>query len=102
MQKIKSIENDPYATRTSIKGKTKPLREEMSVLRNSLEQYEFIKDAKIPDHEKLPKTCIYYKHYIQVAQNQAVIDKAKQQIEDDRELMQYETLFQSPKQNEDL
>ena len=78
MAKKKSIESDPYATKTSIKGKIKPIVEEMTVLRNLLSEYEYVKDAKIPDHEKLPKTSIYYKHYIQVAQNSKVIDAARQ------------------------
>lgn len=67
MNRKKAFENDPYATKTSIKGKVKPIIEEMTVLRTQLFEYEYKRDAKIPDHEKLPKTCIYYKHYIQVA-----------------------------------
>ena len=47
----------------------------------------YIRDAKIPDHEKLPKTCIYYKHYLQVEQNSKVIKAAKTQIRDDKELL---------------
>jgi len=47
-----------------------------------------VRDAKIPDHEKLPKTCIYYKHYLQVELNTKVIEAAKTQIRDDKELLQ--------------
>jgi len=64
MVKKKHEENNPLATKTSIKGKVKPLVEEMNVLRAQLFEYQYIRDAKIPDHEKLPKTCIYYKHYL--------------------------------------
>ena len=84
----KAFENDPYATKTSIKGKVKPIVEEMTVLRGQLYEYEYIRDAKIPDHEKLPKTCIYYKHYMQVEKNSKVIEAARAQIKDDKELLE--------------
>lgn len=46
-----------------------------------------MRDAKIPDHEKLPKTCIYYKHYMQVDANSKVIDAARSRIKEDKELL---------------
>ena len=38
----------------------------MNILRYSLNELVAVRDAKIPDHEKLPKDCIYYKHFLQV------------------------------------
>ena len=46
-----------------------------------------VKDAKIPDHEKLPKDCIYYKHFLQVQMNKKLEKAAKVQIKEDRELL---------------
>jgi len=39
MHKKKAIENDAYATKTTIKAKAKPLVEEMNVLRAQLMEY---------------------------------------------------------------
>lgn len=64
MVKKKFEENNSLATKTSIKAKVKPLVDQMNILRANLFDYQYIRDAKIPDHEKLPKTCIYYKHYL--------------------------------------
>ena len=41
----------------------------MNVLRNQLHEYMVVRDGKIPDHEKLPKDCVYYKHFLQVTRN---------------------------------
>ena len=59
----------------------------MNVLRFSLNELMQVRDAKIPDHEKLPKDCIYYKHFLQVQQNKKLEKAAKGQIKDDRELL---------------
>ena len=77
MMRKKAFENDSLATKTTIRAKVKPLIEEMNMLRIQLQEYNITRDAKIPDHEKLPKTCIYYKHYMQVEQNTKVIEAAK-------------------------
>lgn len=70
--KVKHIEKDPYATKTTIKAKAKPLNEEKDRLRFSLMELNQIRDAKIPDHEKLPKDCTFAKHYLQVAMNEKI------------------------------
>ena len=66
MNRKKNLENDGLSTKTQIRAKIKPIMEEIQQLRADYNNYMFIRDAKIPDHEKLPKTCIYYKHYLQV------------------------------------
>ena len=53
-------------------------------------EYNQIRDAKIPDHEKLPKTCIFYKHYMQVECNTRIADAARTQIREDKELLDEE------------
>ena len=70
--KVKHIRDDGYATKTAIKAKTKPLIEEKERLRFKLLEYQQIRDAKIPDHEKLPKDCIFAVHYLQVAMNEKI------------------------------
>ncbi len=62
--KKKSAESDGYATKSTIKAKVKPIIEEMNVLRVQLIELQQKRDAKIPDHEKLPKDCIFYKHFL--------------------------------------
>ena len=52
----------------------------MNLLRVTLYELMAIKDAKIPDHEKLPKDCIYYKHFLQVQMNSKIEKVAKSQI----------------------
>ena len=47
-----------------------------------------MKDAKIPDHEKLPPDCIYYKHFLQVQMNEKLENAARVQLREDRELLQ--------------
>ncbi len=59
----------------------------MATLRSQLMEYNQIRDAKIPDHEKLPKTCIFYKHYMQVECNTRIADAARTQIREDKELL---------------
>jgi len=44
----------------------------MNVLRIKLMDLNQIRDAKIPDHEKLPKDCIFYKHFLQVDINSKI------------------------------
>lgn len=46
-----------------------------------------MKDAKIPDHEKLPPDCIYYKHFLQVQMNEKLENAARVQLREDRELL---------------
>ena len=46
-----------------------------------------VRDAKIPDHEKLPKDCIYYKHFMQVQMNEKLANAAREQVREDRELL---------------
>jgi hypothetical protein len=75
------------ATKTTIKAKIKPLLEQMAVLRGTLMEYNQVRDAKIPDHEKLPKTCIFYKHYMQVETNTKIADAARAQIKEDKDLL---------------
>ena len=60
------MEKDAYATKTTINAKKKPLIEQMNILRVQLNELMAVRDAKIPDHEKLPKDCVYYKHFLQV------------------------------------
>ncbi len=60
----------------------------MATLRSQLMEYNQIRDAKIPDHEKLPKTCIFYKHYMQVESNTRIADAARTQIKEDKELLE--------------
>lgn len=45
------------------------------------------RDAKIPDHEKLPKDCIYYKHFLQVQMNKKIEKAARTQIKEDRDML---------------
>ena len=63
---------DKLATATTIAGKVKPLKDEMNGHKNKLVELEMVRDAKIPDHEKLPKSCTFYKHFLQVAMNQTI------------------------------
>ena len=46
-----------------------------------------VREAKIPDHEKLPKDCIYYKHFMQVQMNDKLADAVKVQVREDREML---------------
>ena len=85
--KIKQVEKDPYATKTTIKAKTKPFTEEKNRLMADLSKYMQIKDSKIPDHEKLPKDCTFAIHYLQVEKNDRIKDRAVRQIKEDRELL---------------
>lgn len=87
MNRRKNLESDGLSTKTQIRAKIKPIMEEIQQLRIDYNNYMYIRDAKIPDHEKLPKTCIYYKHYLQVEQNSKVIKAAKTQIRDDKDLL---------------
>jgi len=84
----KVFESDGLATKTTIRAKVKPLLEEMNVLRARLLEYQMVRDAKIPDHEKLPKDCIFYKHYLQVEMNSKIEQAAKNQIREDKELFE--------------
>lgn len=104
MVRKKAFESDGLATKTTIRAKVKPIVEEMNMLRVKLLELQTIRDAKIPDHEKLPRDCIFYKHYIQVDMNQKIEELAKQQIREDRELLQEIGQGLSPKkgQKEDL
>ena len=81
------MEKDQYATKTTINAKKKPLIEQMNVLRFQLNEYMAVRDAKIPDHEKLPKDCVYYKHFLQVELNKKLETCARDQIKDDRDLL---------------
>ena len=81
------MENDPLATKTTIKAKVKPLEDEMKVLRFTLTEMEMVREEKIPDHEKLPKDCVFVKHYLQVQANKDIEDVAKEQIKDDKEML---------------
>ena len=47
-----------------------------------------MRDGKIPDHEKLPKDCVYYKHFLQVERNSAVETAATKKIKEDRDTLQ--------------
>ena len=58
-----------------------------------------VRDAKIPDHEKLPKDCIYYKHFLQVQMNKKLEKAAKGQIKEDRELLREIGEGLSPQKN---
>ena len=88
MNKIKVIANDSLATKTTKNAKKKPLVEEMNMLRFKLMELQQIRDDKIPDHEKLPKDCIFYKHFMQVDTNQKIQKAADDQIREDKELLQ--------------
>ena len=46
-----------------------------------------MRDEKIPDHEKLPKDCIFYKHFLQVEANTRIEKAAKDQIKEDRDTL---------------
>ena len=81
------MENDPLATKTTIKAKVKPLEDEMKMLRFTLTEMEMIREEKIPDHEKLPKDCVFVRHYLQVQANKDIEDVAKEQIKDDKEML---------------
>ena len=59
----------------------------MNVLRVQLNELMAVRDAKIPDHEKLPKDCIYYKHFLQVQMNKKLEKVAKNQIKEDRDML---------------
>ena len=86
-RQLRKLEGDRLATQTTINAKAKPIKDEMNLLRAQLAQYEAVKDAKIPDHEKLPKDCIFYLHFLQVANNNKIKDAAKKQINEDKELL---------------
>ena len=81
------MENDPLATKTTIKAKVKPLEDEMKALRWTLTEMEMVREEKIPDHEKLPKDCVFVRHYLQVQANKDIEDVAKEQIKDDKEML---------------
>ena len=87
MGKKRVIESDPFATRTTIKAKAKPLDDEMKQLRITLTDLQQIREDKIPDHEKLPRDCVFYRHYMQVQANSEIAQVAKDQIKDDKELL---------------
>ena len=70
--KVKQVEKDQYATRTTIAAKKKPLIEQMNALRYKLNEFMVVRDGKIPDHEKLPKDCVYYRHFMQVQRNNSI------------------------------
>lgn len=86
--KIKVIANDSLATKTTKNAKKKPLVEEMTMLRFKLMELQQIREDKIPDHEKLPKDCIFYKHFLQVDTNTKIQKAADEQIREDKELLQ--------------
>lgn len=44
----------------------------MNQRKNKVVELEMIMDAKIPDHEKLPKNCTFYTHFLQVEKNDMV------------------------------
>lgn len=83
----RNMENDPLATKTTIKAKVKPLEDEMKALRWTLTEMEMVREEKIPDHEKLPKDCVFVRHYLQVQANKDIEDVAKEQIKDDKEML---------------
>ena len=85
--KRRNIEKDGLSTKTTIKAKLKPLIEELNALRMKLIEYQQVRDAKIPDHEKLPKDCIFYKHFLQVDVNSRIERAAQEQIKEDKELL---------------
>ena len=85
--KKKQFESDGLATKTTIRAKVKPIVEEMNALRMQLLELQQKRDAKIPDHEKLPKDCIFYKHFLQVAMNTEIEKSAQKQIREDKELL---------------
>ena len=83
----RNLENDPLATKQTIKAKVKPLEDEMKVLRITLTELEMVREEKIPPHEKLPKDCVFVLHYLQVQANQEIELAAKKQINDDTEML---------------
>ena len=59
----------------------------MKNLRFTLTEMQEIREEKIPDHEKLPKDCVFVRHYLQVQANRDLELVAKDQIKDDNELL---------------
>ena len=60
-----------------------------------------VRDEKIPDHEKLPKDCIFYKHFLQVEANSRIERAAKEQITEDKKLLAEIAQELSPKKKQD-
>ena len=59
----------------------------MKGLRFTLTEMEAIREEKIPDHEKLPKDCVFVLHYLQVQTNDDIERVAKNQIKDDKDML---------------
>ena len=59
----------------------------MKGLRFELTKLEAIREEKIPVHEKLPKDCVFVKHYLQVQSNLKIEELAKKQIRDDKDML---------------
>ncbi len=85
--KKRQFEGNSLDTKTTIRAKVKPIIEEMNTLRIQLMEYQRVRDEKIPDHEKLPKDCIFYKHFLQVEANTRIEKAAKDQMKEDRETL---------------
>lgn len=66
------------------KAKCEPFELEMTGLRHRIAYLLHVKDSKIPFYEKLPKTNVFYTHFIESMKHTRMMQAATDKMEEDR------------------
>ena len=86
-------------TKKQIREAKKAIKAELEPLQAQVQAFTEARDAKIPDHLKLPKDNVFHKHFVHLLRNEKVNEAAKAHIQEDREMLRDIRMGLSTKQN---